>query len=114
MLDFTYMGGIYRDCWLVSHGDIYVTDPNYEDIPAGGGLLVTYEDVSDRSARVKLLTHIRNERPGGFSGRLNYELIDPDGRTVATHSRALEALRRKRPCHYRYSDRGRAPTVDAR
>ena len=90
MLDFTYMGGIYRDCWLVSHGDVYVTDPNYEDIPAGGGLLVTYEDVSDRSARVKLLTHIRNERPGGFSGRLNYELIDPDGRTVATHSRALK------------------------
>lgn len=32
MLDFTYMGGIYRDCWLVSHGDVYVTDPNYEDV----------------------------------------------------------------------------------
>ena len=90
MLDFTYMGGIYRDCWLVTHGDVYVTDPNYEDVPAGGGILVSYEQVSDSSARVRLSTHIRNEHSRCFSGRLNYELIGPDGRTAASHSRPIK------------------------
>ena len=36
-LDFTYCGGIYRDCWLVVHDRVFITDPNYEDEAAGGG-----------------------------------------------------------------------------
>lgn len=34
-----HFGGIYRDCWLIAHNDIYITDPNYEDEVAGGGTL---------------------------------------------------------------------------
>lgn len=26
MLDFTYFGGIYRDCWLVAHNDVFITN----------------------------------------------------------------------------------------
>lgn len=36
VLDFTYCGGIYRDCWLIAHNDVYITDPNYENQVAGG------------------------------------------------------------------------------
>ena len=31
VLDFAYFGGIYRDCWLVAHNDVYITDPNVEN-----------------------------------------------------------------------------------
>ena len=38
VLDFTYFGGIYSDCWLVAHNPVFITDPNVEDEGAGGGL----------------------------------------------------------------------------
>lgn len=81
-LDFTYCGGIYRDCWLVVHGDVYLTDPNYESVPAGGGLFVAFDDVSERSARILLSAHVRNASARPFAGRVTYELCDASGRPV--------------------------------
>lgn len=60
MLDFTYFGGIYRDCWLIAHNDVFITNANYENEVAGGGLFVSYADVSEKSALVNLKAHIRN------------------------------------------------------
>ena len=57
-LDFTYMGGIYRDVWLVTHNPVHITNPNYENITAGGGLMVSYDKVSKKSAEVNLKLHI--------------------------------------------------------
>lgn len=88
-LDFTYMGGIYRDCWLVSHNDVFVTDPNFENEPAGGGVLVDFGSVSDERAVATVRTHVRNEHPGKFSGRLSYRLVSPDGKTVSEFSRNI-------------------------
>lgn len=83
VLDFSYFGGIYRDCWLVAHNDIYVTDPNYENETAGGGLFVSYDNVSDASADVVLKIHVRNEGKQPFTGVVEYELQQPGGRQVA-------------------------------
>lgn len=83
MLDFTYFGGIYRDCWMVSHDHTYITDPNHEDVTAGGGLFVSYSRVSSESAHVKLKLHVRNERDRKFNGEVEYELLQPDGRRAA-------------------------------
>ena len=41
MLDYTYFGGIYRDCWLVAHDFVHITDPNFDDEKAGGRLFVS-------------------------------------------------------------------------
>ena len=61
MLDFAFFGGIYRDCWMIAHNDVYITDPNYENETAGGGLFVSYNQVSDQSAKIRMDAHIRNE-----------------------------------------------------
>lgn len=54
VLDYTYFGGIYRDCWLIAHNSVFITDPNFENETAGGGLFVAYDKVSDNSAEVLL------------------------------------------------------------
>ena len=83
VLDFTYFGGIYRDCWLIAHNPVFITDPNFEDEVAGGGLFVAYDKVSDVSAEVLLKAHVRNDSRKAFTGVVEYELQQPDGTQVA-------------------------------
>ena len=83
VLDYTYFGGIYRDCWLVAHNNIFITDPNYENEIAGGGLFVAFDKVSDASAEVLLKIQVRNETKKAFTGVVEYELQQPDGKQVA-------------------------------
>ena len=84
MLDYTYFGGIYRDCWLVTHESVYITDANLENEVAGGGLFVSYGKVSEQQAEVNLQLQVRNEGLKNFSGQLIYELINADGKLVNT------------------------------
>lgn len=83
VLDYTYFGGIYRDCWLIAHNNIFITDPNYADEVAGGGLFVAFDKVSDNSAEVLLKLQVRNETKKAFTGVVEYELQQPDGKQVA-------------------------------
>lgn len=83
VLDFTYFGGIYRDCWLIAHNPVFITDPNFENEVAGGGLFVAYDKVSDASAEVLLKAHLRNDSRKTFAGIVEYELQQPDGTQVA-------------------------------
>ena len=84
VLDYTYFGGIYRDCWLVAHNNIFITDPNHENVTAGGGLFVTFDKVSEASADILLKSHIRNANTAPFKGVLSYEIQTAEGKTVAT------------------------------
>lgn len=86
VLDYTYFGGIYRDCWLIAHNQVYITDPNYEDEVAGGGLFVAFGKVSDELAEIQLKVHVRNAEKKSFSGTVEYVLQQPDGRQVASLS----------------------------
>lgn len=93
VLDYTYFGGIYRDCWLIAHNQVFITDPNYENQKAGGGLLVAFDRVSDTSADILLQTHVRNDGVRSFSGRVVYTLVDSVGREVATTQSKLSVGR---------------------
>lgn len=88
-LDFAYFGGIYRDCWLIAHNRVFITDPNYEDQEAGGGLFVSYDDVSEASARVRMAAHVRNLSGRSFRGRVVYELYDREGQLAASAEERL-------------------------
>jgi beta-galactosidase len=90
LLDFAYFGGIYRDCWLIAHQKVYITDPNDVDIKAGGGLFVAFEEVTEQQANILLQLHIKNEDQQNFSGLVEYELKTIDGRRV---SAAIQNLR---------------------
>lgn len=90
MLDFCYFGGIYRDCWLVAtNPNTYITDPNMAGKTAGGGVLVTFSNVSEKSATVNVKTDLVG------SGRVHYTLRDADGGIAAQGSR--EQLTVKNP-----------------
>src|SRR5664279_1685109 len=60
VLDFCYFGGIYRDAWLVVTSEVHITDPNLVDKPAGGGVFVHCENVSDNQATIQVSTNIQN------------------------------------------------------
>lgn len=89
MLDFAYFGGIYRDCWLIAHAPVHITDPNYEEVPAGGGLAVWFPEVGSRSAKVGLKLHLRNESSSSFRGSVEFLLTGAEGDTAASVTRAL-------------------------
>lgn len=93
VLDFAYFGGIYRDCWLVAHNNVYITDPNHENEVAGGGLLVAFNAVSEQKAEVVLKAHLRNELNNGFKGSVEYELMDAQGKSVAKSSKTFRLKR---------------------
>ena len=90
VLDYTYFGGIYRDCWLIAHNNVFITDPNYENEVAGGGLFVAFGKVSDALAEVQLKIHVRNATKNPFSGRVEYMLLQPDGTEVARPSDKIQ------------------------
>lgn len=90
VLDYTYFGGIYRDCWLIAHNNVFITDPNYENEVAGGGLFVAFGKVSDALAEVQLKIHVCNATKNPFSGRVEYMLLQPDGTEVARLSDKIQ------------------------
>ncbi len=84
VLDFTYAGGIYRDCWMIAHEKVYITDPNVEDEIAGGGLFVSYDHVSEKASDVLVKAQVRNSSPKDFKGNVVFCLVDREGKTVKT------------------------------
>lgn len=94
-LDFTYFGGIYRDCWLIAHNNVFLTDPNYENETAGGGLFVSFNHVSEQSADVKLDAHIRNMSEKSFTGKVEYQLFNAAQKLVAQAEKAFSVSKRK-------------------
>lgn len=94
-LDFTYCGGIYRDCWLVVHGPVFITDPNYENETAGGGLFVSFGQVSDEKAEVRMDVQVRNLSGQTFAGTVVGELYDSEGHRVVSVRKKLAVPRGK-------------------
>lgn len=95
MLDFTYFGGIYRDCWLVVHNKVFITNANYEDEVAGGGLFVSFADVSENSAVVNLKVHIRNNSVKGERLSVSFELKNKQGEVVKQILKKITVGKRK-------------------
>ncbi|MFV0590262.1 MAG: glycoside hydrolase family 2 TIM barrel-domain containing protein [Draconibacterium sp.] len=79
-LDFAYFGGMYRDCFLVVHNPIYITDPNVEY--GKGGINLYYSEVSEKSAKLHLYASLRNETKSAKEGKLEFTLTTSKGGVV--------------------------------
>lgn len=94
-LDFTYFGGIYRDCWLVAHNDIFITNSNYENEVAGGGLFVSFNHVSDNFAEVNLKAHIRNNSLRSQKVNVTFDLKDKNNASIQKITKSINIGRGK-------------------
>lgn len=95
VLDFSYFGGIYRDCWLIAHNNVFITDPNYENEVAGGGLFIAYDNVSEGTADVLLKIQVRNAEKRSFNGIVEYQITQSNGQPIASHQEKVYAKANK-------------------
>ncbi|MEV6008913.1 glycoside hydrolase family 2 TIM barrel-domain containing protein [Streptomyces sp. NPDC051976] len=83
-LDMLYLGGLYRDVWLIALSPVHITDPIIEGRTAGGGVFVTTPTVSQTSATVNVASDIVNKGSAKASVTVVTTLLDATGTTVAT------------------------------
>ena len=95
VLDFTYAGGIYRDCWLVKTNKVFITDANEEDHVAGGGVFVSYGKVSEELSEINIKTMLKNVAGSAFKGTLVYELQDASQNVVWSKSLSASVSNKK-------------------
>jgi len=73
-LDFNMYGGLFRDVFLIVKDKLHITDPIFENKPASGGIFITYPEVSDKFARIRIQTHVRNDYQRSKSFTIQSEL----------------------------------------
>jgi beta-galactosidase len=82
-LDFVYFGGLYRSVRIEVLDDLHITHPILADKTAGGGIFVTYPEVSTAQAAVQIQTDVANVSPSSRRAVIRHELRSPDGAIVA-------------------------------
>ncbi len=88
-LDFCYFGGLYRDVHLLVTDRLHVSDPLLAGKVAGGGIFVTYPQVSAQNATVQVKTDVQNETSAPVDCTVKQDLLSEDGQVVASHSSAV-------------------------
>jgi beta-galactosidase len=91
-LDFCYWGGIYRDAWMHITDKTHVTDAVYANTVAGGGIFVTYSNVSTSSATVQVKTNVKNENAASKTCSVKTTIVDSTNQVVATAATAAQAI----------------------
>src|SRR6266404_1493137 len=91
-LDFNLYGGLYRKAHLVIKDKLHITDPILADKVAGGGVFVTFPEVSQQAATVKVQTHVQNSAGSTRAFALRTTLLDGSGQRVASSESAPQAL----------------------
>jgi beta-galactosidase len=82
-LDFNPYHGLYRSVRLVVKDPLHITDPILADLPASGGIFVTFPEVSKESATVRTQVHVQNDDSELREFRVRLRLTDDYGREIA-------------------------------
>lgn len=85
LLDYNTYGGLYRGVRLIVKPPVHLSDEMLADRVAGGGLFVTYPQVSNESATVSIAADVRNTHPSATEAVVTQRLYDGD-RLVAESS----------------------------
>ena len=81
-LDFNYYSGLYRNVTIEVKDKLHISDPIAANQVAGGGLMVTYSDVSPQSAKINVQIDVENKYEAAQSAFLKIKLTDKEGKTV--------------------------------
>lgn len=76
LLDFNTYGGLYRGVRLMVKPPVHLSDEMLADRVAGGGLFVTYPQVSEQSATIAIAADVRNTRPAESAATVTHRLYD--------------------------------------
>jgi beta-galactosidase len=90
MLDFTYLGGIYREVYLIRTPELHVTFPETSTTPAGGGIFVGVKDINGTAADLEVRTELRNESKSAKKLLVRTVLETSDGTRVLEDEVAAE------------------------
>ncbi|MBL8269006.1 glycoside hydrolase family 2 TIM barrel-domain containing protein, partial [Steroidobacter sp.] len=88
VLDFNMYGGLYRDVTLLVKEPLHITDEILANQRGGGGVFVTYPEVSRERAKVDIKTQVRNDGRSTVIFRVAQALWR-DGRQIATASSSV-------------------------
>ncbi|MCX6237618.1 MAG: DUF4982 domain-containing protein [Bacteroidia bacterium] len=91
-LDFNYYSGIYRNVTIEIKNKLHISDPITADRVAGGGLLVTYSDVSEKSAKMNILVDVENESVSAKPASVQIILTGVDGNTIISENIAPQTV----------------------
>jgi len=83
-LDFNTYGGLYRNVELIITNKVYITDPLLTNETATGGILISFDSISDTDAILNIKTTIKNEYTDNAESYIHFTLIDKDGDIIAS------------------------------
>lgn len=81
-LDFTYFGGLYRDSHIVMTDNLHITDAVFANKIADGGVFITYPEVSDEKAVIRIQTNVKNEYNVVKNASVEAAIVDEEGHNV--------------------------------
>ncbi|MDP3644218.1 MAG: glycoside hydrolase family 2 TIM barrel-domain containing protein [Bacteroidota bacterium] len=85
-LDFNYYSGLYRNVTIEIKDKLHISDPITANRVAGGGLLVTYSDVTAQSAQINVQVDVENESATAKLISLQISLKDAEGKSVLSET----------------------------
>lgn len=92
-LDFNYYSGIYRNSWLIVKEKLYITNAVAANTKAGGGLLIRYENITDKSAKIVVQTQVQNDFSTTENAQIKLILKDKTGKIVAQSTSKNEIVK---------------------
>lgn len=87
-LDFTYLGGIYRDVYLIETNPAHISIPELSNTVAGGGVFVATKDVNGKNAELEVRTEIMNKGKNG-TFKVKTILEDANKKTIRTFEKSI-------------------------
>lgn len=89
-LDFTYLGGVYRDVWLILTDALHVTLPEVSPTVAGGGVFVGVKSAAGDAADLEVRTEVANMGDAARRVTVRTTLETAEGRAVAKAEESAE------------------------
>lgn len=81
-LDFNFYSGIYRNAWLIKKNKVYITDAVNAGKMNGGGVLLHYNNISSKSARLNIKVQVQNDHAIKQAVKLKATVYDASGKSV--------------------------------